>query len=165
MAMISVLGVSWIAISAVPASSTTTGGLIPSPREGFLAPDFNLPTLEGGSVVISELRGQVVIVNLWASWCPPCRDEIPDISAFADTHPETTVVGVAVDDPIEENTREFAAEIAASYPLAIGNDDVSEAYPHFGLPATYVVDENGIVTEFVNGIVNEQILDDLVSGK
>ncbi|MGD2101412.1 MAG: TlpA disulfide reductase family protein [Acidimicrobiia bacterium] len=131
---------------------------------GGAAPDFAVELIEGGTFTLSEARGRLVVINLWASWCDPCREEIPAISAFADEHPEITVVGVAVNDPVEANTRRFAAEIGASYPLALGTDVVEHMYPFFGLPATYVVDEDGIVTEFVNGIVDEQILADLVSG-
>lgn len=130
---------------------------------GKSAPDFTVQLIDGGTFTLSEARGQPVVVNLWASWCPPCRSEIPDISAYAEDHPEVTIVGVAVDD-VEVNARGFAAEIGASYPLAIGSDDVSRSYPHFGLPATYVVGENGVVTQFHNGIVNEQVLDDLLAG-
>src|SRR3990170_1855809 len=69
-------GLVWTFRSAVPASATT-GGLTPSPRVGFAAPDFSLDLLGGGQVTLSDLRGRAVIVNLWASWCPPCRAEMP----------------------------------------------------------------------------------------
>lgn len=70
-AAVALLGIFWIRQSAVPAAATT-GGRVPSPREGFSAPDFTLPTLDGDDVTLSTLRGQVVIINLWTAWCPPC---------------------------------------------------------------------------------------------
>ena len=124
---------------------------------GQPAPDFSVEVIDGGTFTLSEMRGRAVIVNFWASWCGPCRTEIPDISAFAEANPDITIVGVAVQDA-EQTAREFAAEIGASYPLALGTTAVEDAYPNLGLPATYVIDENGVVTEIINGIVDEESL-------
>ncbi len=124
---------------------------------GQPAPDFSVEVIEGGTFTLSEAKGRPVIVNLWASWCPPCRAEIPDISAFAEANPDVTIIGVAVEDA-EQTAREFAAEINASYPLALGTTAVEDAYPNLGLPATYVIDGNGVVTDIINGIVDEESL-------
>ncbi len=124
---------------------------------GGTAPDFTVEVIEGGNFTLSDHRGKPVVINLWASWCPPCRAEIPDISAYATANPGTVVVGLAVEDS-EQRAREFAAEIGASYPLAFGTPAVEDAYPNLGLPATYILDENGIVTQIINGIVDEEIL-------
>jgi thiol-disulfide isomerase/thioredoxin len=124
---------------------------------GQPAPDFSVEVIDGGTFTLSEARGQPVIVNFWASWCGPCRTEIPDISAFAAANPDVTIVGVAVQDA-EQTARDFAAEIDAAYPLALGTVAVEDAYPNLGLPATYVVDANGVVTEIINGIVDGETL-------
>ena len=124
---------------------------------GQPAPDFTVELIEGGEFTLSESRGQAVVVNLWASWCGPCREEIPDISAFAEANPGVQVIGVAVRDT-EQSSRQFAAEMSPSYPLAFGTQAVEDAYPNFGLPATYIIDESGMVTEIFNGIVDEGIL-------
>jgi len=129
---------------------------------GKPAPDFTVELIDGGTFTLSEARGQPVIVNLWASWCAPCREEIPDISAFATANPDVTVVGVAVQDP-ENSAREFAATIGATYPLALGTTEFEDAYPHLGLPATYVIDEDGTVIDIINGIVNEEVLTDALT--
>jgi cytochrome c biogenesis protein CcmG/thiol:disulfide interchange protein DsbE len=141
------LGIGWI----VNRSSSEVAEI------GAAAPDFTVEVIDGGTFTLSEARGQPVIVNLWASWCAPCREEIPAISAFATANPDVTVVGVAVQDP-EKSAREFAATIDANYPLALGTTEFEDAYPHLGLPATYILDENGTVIEVINGIVNEDIL-------
>jgi len=129
---------------------------------GGKAPDFTVEVIEGGTFTLSAAQGQPVVLNLWASWCQPCRKEIPDISAWAAAHPEVTVVGVAVDDA-EEDSRRFAGEIGASYPLMLGTQEMSDAYPHFGLPVTYVIDDRGVVTQYFNGIVDQNVLDDLLA--
>lgn len=128
---------------------------------GKVAPDFTVEVIDGGEFTLSEHRGQSVVLNFWASWCEPCRVEIPDISTFADAHPEVVVVGVAVQDA-EQTARSFAEEVGATYPLALGTEDIEDAYPTFGLPATYVLDEDGVVTDIFNGIVDENLLADVV---
>jgi cytochrome c biogenesis protein CcmG/thiol:disulfide interchange protein DsbE len=126
---------------------------------GAPAPDFTVELIDGGTFTLSDSLGQPAVINLWASWCGPCREEIPDISAFATAQPGVTVVGVAVRDA-ENDARRFASTIGASYPLALGTPEFEESYPSLGLPATYIVDGNGTVIEIYNGIVDEQILTD-----
>lgn len=128
---------------------------------GELAPDFTVELIDGGTFTLSETRGQQVVLNFWASWCGPCREEIPAISVFADANPDVAVVGVAVRDT-EEASRQFAEEVEASYPLALGTDEVEEAYPSFGLPYTVIIDAEGRVEQIYDGIVNQYVLDDLV---
>ena len=132
-------------------------------RIGEPAPEFSVDLFDGGDFTLSDAAGTPVVVNLWASWCPPCREEIPDISAFAESHPDVQVIGVAVEDS-ERSAREFAAEIGASYPMAMGTTSFEDAYPNLGLPATYIIDAGGTVTDVFNGIVNEEILEGLVFG-
>ncbi len=130
---------------------------------GSQAPGFDVELIDGGHFDLAGAAGTTVVVNLWASWCIPCRDEIPAISAYATANPDVTVVGVAVDDPAEADTRAFAAEIDATYPLALDTDAVADKYPHFGLPATYVIDAEGVVRAFHNGVVDEASLTTLVA--
>lgn len=128
---------------------------------GQTAPDFTVEVIDGGTFTLSEATGQPVVLNFWASWCSPCRDEIPDISAFAESRPDVTVVGVSYNDA-EQAARDFAAGIGANYPLALGDQSVEDSYPNLGLPATYIIDEDGVVSEIRNGIVDEEVLEDLV---
>ena len=109
---------------------------------GEAAPQFEAELIDGGTfdlrTHLAEQSPRAVVLNLWASWCLPCREEIPEISAFADQHPDVSVIGVAVQDS-ESASRAFAAEIRASYPLALSEPGFDEDYPWVGLPATYVI--------------------------
>lgn len=104
-----------------------------------------------------------MVLNLWASWCLPCRTEIPEISAFADNNPGVRVLGVAVDDT-EASATDFARSIGATYELAVGDSNFESAYPRLGLPVTYFIDSSGTVTDVFNGILNEGTLAELASG-
>ncbi len=134
-------------------------------RVGDRAPDFTVPLLDGGSFTLSnqlELDDRVIVLNLWASWCIPCRIETPELSAFAASHPEIKVIGVAVQDT-ESEARRFAAEFKPSYDLAMGDQEFRMSYPSLRtLPATYIIEPNGRVAHIINGMVTNQLLEDLV---
>lgn len=130
--------------------------------QGEPAPDFTVELIDGGDYTLSDSVGRKVVINFWASWCGPCREEIPAISIYAEANPEVDVIGVAVED-VEEASRQFADEIETTFPLALGTDEVEESYPRLGLPATYIIDEDGNVARVWNGIVDQFVLDDLVS--
>lgn len=130
---------------------------------GRPAPDFTVPLIDGGSFTLSEhfkTDDRPVVLNIWASWCIPCRTETPDISAFAEANPDVKVIGVAVQDA-EEASRAFADEFAPSYDLGLGDAEFETAYPRLGLPVTYIIGANGVIEELFNGIVTQEILEDI----
>jgi thiol-disulfide isomerase/thioredoxin len=129
-------------------------------EEGGPAPDFSVELISGGDFDLSahlEDDGRPLVLNLWASWCAPCRDEIPALSAVATSRPDVAIVGVAVEDR-PEDSRLMADQLAPSYPLALGDAEFEAAYPNFGLPVTYFIDETGVVTGVFNGILTEETL-------
>jgi cytochrome c biogenesis protein CcmG/thiol:disulfide interchange protein DsbE len=103
-----------------------------------------------------------VVLNLWASWCIPCRTETPDISAFAEANPDVKVIGVAVEDT-ETASRAFAEEFDPSYDLGLGDAKFEAAYPNFVLPVTYIIGANGVIEDLLIGIVTQEILEDITS--
>lgn len=126
-----------------------------------VAPDFTVELLGGGSFTLSDHLaddGRPLILNLWASWCAPCRAEMPDISAYAIANPHISVVGVAVED-VREKATEFADEVQVSYPLGFDEGDFRDLYPSIGLPATYFINPDGTIAAVINGIVTEESLD------
>jgi peroxiredoxin len=132
-------------------------GRAPSTDVGRAAPDFLLRTPDGGELRFSDLRGKPVLVNFWASWCTPCRQEMPEIVRAYDASAADRLMVVAVD--LQENAaqvREFAAEFGMDFPIVIDRTgQVAEAWriggPVEGIPSSYFIDTEGIVQARVFG--------------
>ena len=110
-----------------------------------LAPDWKLKNLEGKTVELSEFRGKVVILDFWATWCIPCRVEIPRFvelqKQYADKGP--VVIGVSLDEQGPEVVKKFVKQFGVNYPVVIGNEKIADAYGIEGLPTTFVIDRHG----------------------
>jgi len=141
-------------------SSDRPSGTEPAPR-GEAAVDFTLTLFDGTEFNLREHLsedGRPVFLNFWASWCPPCRAEMPDISASAERHPEVLFLGIAVSDT-REAAAAYADEVAVSYPLGFDATGTIEAhYPAPGLPATFLISSRGeIIGTHVGQVRPEQI--------
>lgn len=149
------LGVLWIFASRVPVAATTDGAPPPSPREGFSAPDFTLETLDGRQMTLSDLRGQVVLVNFWASWCPPCRAEMPAIERVYRSYKDLGLEVLAVNTTNQDDVAAAAAfvqELGLSFPIPLDHTGaVSASYNLRGLPSSYFIDEQGVIRSVVVG--------------
>lgn len=131
-------------------------------------PDFSLPDLDGNMRSISEWDGDVLVVNFWATWCPPCRHEIPMFVEFQEEYGDQGVqfIGVAIDEL--QAVRDFANEHFVNYPNMIGEEDAMAIGSEWGnrvgaLPYTVIVDRDGMITythrgEIVREEVEEQVL-------
>ncbi len=149
-----ILGGIWIAVSQVPASATTSGA-IPSPREGFAAPDFTLDTLDGQSITLSDLRGKAVVVNLWAAWCPPCRAEMPALQAAYEMDRDRGLEILAVDmtyQDREQDVRRFVQDFGLTFTVALDRDGtVARQYLLRALPSTFFIGPDGVIRKVVIG--------------
>lgn len=132
------------------------------PGSGEPAPDFSVVTFDGPTFSLSNHLaedGRPVFLNLWASWCAPCRAEMPDIDEAAINHPDVAFIGVAVTD-VADKSQDFAEEIGVSYPLGFDeNDVVDDGYRPFGLPATYFISPGGVIVERVFGPLTADQID------
>ena len=144
----------WIAWSAVPGGGTTSCK-IPAPMEGFLAPDFELITLNGETLSLSDFRGKVVLVNFWASWCPPCRSEMPAMQEIYQQYGPDDFVILAVNNTQADNLADiqnFVDERGLTFPILLDNTgQVSAAYQVRSLPTSFFIDREGIIREVVIG--------------
>ncbi len=144
----------WIFISA-DRVGTSTAGAIPAPRQGFLAPDFTLSTPDGEIFTLSKLQGQAVLVNLWATWCPPCRAEMPAIQKLYDEYKDQGFVVLAINMTYQDDfsaIAPFMQEYNLSFPILIDETgNVARKYELRSLPSSFFIDRNGIIQEVVIG--------------
>jgi len=122
-------------------------------------PDFSATTLDGKHIAKRDLKGKVAIVNFWATWCGPCRKEIPDFIALQEKYKDRLVIiGFSVDETGEQNVREFAAQFAMNYPVAMVTPELREIFGRvYALPTSFVVDPDGMVVQKHVGLMDPSI--------
>jgi peroxiredoxin len=134
-----------------------SSGLAVKAEEGALAPDFLLGRLDGSELRLSDLRGQPVVLNFWATWCAPCRKEIPQFVDASERFRDQGLVVVGVN--LQEGksiVRPYADDFGMDFPIAIDVDgEVGDAYRLLGLPVTYFIDRDGIVRSVFTGPFEE----------
>lgn len=148
------LGIAWIFVSA-DRSGFSTNGRIPAPRAGFLAPDFTLETLNGETVALSDLRGQAVVVNLWTTWCPPCRREMPTLQKVYEEYKERGLVILAVNSTVQDDLQAipaFVEKYGLTFPILLDkNNEAGRLYQLRSLPSTFFIRRDGTIHEAVIG--------------
>lgn len=119
-------------------------------------PGFTVQTLDGATVRTTDLKGKVLIVNFWATWCPPCRAEIPDLVALQEKYKDRLVVlGISMDETAPEEVRAFARTHQINYPVAMATPAILTAYPNMSsLPTSFIVDREGRVVQKYYGMLN-----------
>jgi peroxiredoxin len=129
------------------------------------APDFTLQSTDGKKFTLSTLAGKVIVLNFWATWCPYCRTEIPDLMKLSDDYKNRglVVVGVA----FEQNPKglgEFVKNKGINYAILIGNREVMGKFPDVtGIPTTFIIDRNGNIVKKLVGAVKKEALEDEIT--
>jgi cytochrome c biogenesis protein CcmG/thiol:disulfide interchange protein DsbE len=133
--------------------------------QGLPAPDFQLPSLDGAKVKLSDFRGKAVLLNFWATWCPPCKVEMP---WFADLQKEygkdgLVILGVAMDDSEPDKIAQFASEMGVNYPILLGTDQVSDDYGNVQyLPTSFYISRDGTIVDKMTGLLDRKDIEEAV---
>jgi cytochrome c biogenesis protein CcmG, thiol:disulfide interchange protein DsbE len=157
-----VLAAGWIVGTAVFAAPDIQDEA-QEPRPGFYAPDFELLSPQGDVIRLSDLRGQPVILNLWASWCPPCKAEMPALQNVQQGYLDAGLVVLGVNMTYQDSAEsaiQFLEDEGLTFPIAMDIDgSVGRRYQMRALPTTFFIDRNGIIHSLeVGGPLPEALL-------
>ena len=140
------------------------GELVPPETRAF-ATDFNLTDVSGHPVRLSDLRGRVVLLNFWATWCGPCKVEMPWFLALQRDYHDAglSILGVSMDDDGWTSVAPFLNQIPVNYPIAVGNDDLAAQYGGVEqLPTTFLIDREGRIAETFVGLKAKEIYEQAI---
>jgi thiol-disulfide isomerase/thioredoxin len=153
-----VLGILLLLAYGAGCGKATTSGTIAEQ----VAPDFALPDLDGKVVHLSDSVGKVRLVSFWATWCAPCREEIPALKELHQTYASRgfTLLAISMDEEGVEVVAPFVRDYSIPYTTLIGNDEVAQAFGGVvGLPTAFIVDRNGKIVDSFVGAVPRKILE------
>jgi len=125
-----------------------------APMEGALAPDLSVPDFSGKEVRLSDLRGKVVLLNFWATWCPPCREEMPSMVKLnnAMAGKPFQMLAVSIDEGGKKAVETFAAKSGIKLPFYLDSDGKgSRLYGTTGVPETFIIDKKGVILKKIIG--------------
>lgn len=127
---------------------------------GNKAPDFELETMDGDPIKLSELKGEKVMVNFWATWCPPCRAEIPDLQEFhEDTDINILAVNLTNTEESFDNIPKFAKNFGMEFPILLDEEsEVSTKYEIQPIPSSFMIDSSGIIKYKALGAMNYDLM-------
>ena len=130
------------------------------------AAEFTLQDMQGKTLHLSDYRGKWVLVNFWATWCPPCRKEIPDLINLQNSHKDLVVIGIAMDYASGKVVADFVRKEGINYPIVLGNDEVvSQIGDMEALPTTYLYNPTGRKVATQEGPVTRQDIESYIKSK
>jgi len=130
-------------------------------KAGTPAPDFTLTAMDGTKVALSELKGRPVVLNFWATWCGPCRREMPGLQEFYDKHRSDQWAFLTISNEKTDKLEAFLREHPHSFPVLLDSDGkISDLYKVHSIPKTFLIDAGGTIREVISGAISdpEQVL-------
>jgi thiol-disulfide isomerase/thioredoxin len=134
-------------------------------QDNSVAPDFTLPDINGATVKLSDHKGKVVVLNFWATWCGPCRKEIPDFMELQKTYGSEGLqfIGIALDEEGVSVVKPYADKYKINYPIVIGNETVTAAYGGMNaIPVTILIDKKGNMRGKFVGLRTKAVMESLI---
>jgi peroxiredoxin len=159
------MGLIPLLIDAQQKALESAAPIIPPFTTSFPGPQLALTDLQGRPVSIDDYRGQVILVNNWATWCPPCRTEIPDLQAYYTAHAAEGFVVIAInsDDPADQ-VASFVKDYGMTFPVWLDPQSKSQGFfKNLDLPSSYVIDRDGMVRLSWTGEINQSTLEQYVT--
>lgn len=158
-----VIGIVWIVLSRVPQGDAKAGNTEQAlPQVGYLAPALEGITLSGSPISLDDVQGKVVLINFWATWCPPCRLEMPAMQTLHDRYRDQGFEILAVNlQEQDDQMSAFVDEMGLTFPIIVDRTgDLSSAYRVTSLPTTFIVDREGLIRDrIVGGPLAEALLE------
>ncbi len=148
----------------LPCLALLTAGILSTAcsAKAATAPPFDLQDLNGKSVKLSDFKGKVVILDFWATWCPPCRAEIPHFVELQKQYRDKglVIVGVSLDQGGPDVVSSFVKQQGINYPIVMGTEDVSSRYGDIqAIPTTFVIDQNGNIVDKHEGFTDKDVFE------
>ncbi|MCJ1906995.1 peroxiredoxin family protein [Planococcus ruber] len=137
--------------------------------KGELSPDFELTTLEGETVKLSDYQGKKVILNFWATWCPPCRAEMPHMQNYFEEHAassnvEVLAVNLTTEDRGVDKVQNFVKEYELTFPIPMDKEgEIGKLYQAVTIPTSYMIDTDGRVQNKIVGPMNETMMKEMIA--
>lgn len=137
-------------------------------QKGQVAPDFTLPTLSGESLTLSDLKGKKVILNFWATWCPPCKEEMPHLQAYyeeaaKEENVEIVAVNLTTTDGSIDKIQQFIDSFNLTFPILLMEEEgVNQTYEILTIPSTFMIDTKGRIQHQIVGPLDQDALSEYV---
>jgi len=156
-----------ILLVLISLGSTTTAEPAASPQNDTLAPGFALSDLNGNTISLEDYKGKVVFLNFWATWCPPCRAEIPDFIEIYDKYKKQglEIIGISLDRMSEAKLKQWVKKNKINYPIIMATPDLVNAYqPGQFIPSTILIDAQGRIRHKHVGVLNKATMEKYFMG-
>lgn len=151
----------WMSMqTAVPTETTNTYGAPALAQQGGTVTDFTIGSLDNGQISLADYEGEVIIMNFWATWCPPCRAEMPGLNRFYETYKDEGLVVLAVnEEESAEQVRPFIEANAFTFPVLLDTEGgVAQQYSTRSFPTTFIIDREGVIQHVQTGEISEDEL-------